>query len=102
MKLTKLHYCTWQFNFFFSVCGPPQVTIITDGTIDVTETSYTNGASLIYMCNNFYDTTDDTVTICEAENSFTWSLDSNPPTCLRSKQKKSGIFRIIVQSYQNS
>ena len=49
--------------------------------------SYTDGASLMYTCNSIYETRDNRVTTCEAANSFTWSLDTSPPMCLRSKDK---------------
>jgi len=47
------------------------------------ESMYEPGTILSYRCNEEYASRDDLITTCGDD--FQWSLDSEPPACLRSK-----------------
>ena len=51
----------------------------------VTQPTYPAGSSLVYLCDMGFGTRDDVVTECQ-DTTFTWTLDNNPPTCIRSKR----------------
>ena len=58
------------------------VTNISNGIPIVTEPTYSSGFEIVYQCDANFSTRDDVVTRCEP-GLFTWSLDDNPPECLR-------------------
>ena len=58
--------------------------MINDGNIAIAEAIYADGTNLMYECDDMFSTRNPTITTCQAAESFTWSLDMDPPTCLRS------------------
>ena len=67
---------------------------IANGGIDIPGTNFEVGSMLTYTCSPGFDTNDPVVTVCG--DSFTWSLDGNPPTCSAgnhgTKQSNSSLF----------
>jgi len=66
------------------VCGLPTELMIPFGSLNPTLSMYMPGDVLVYTCLDGYDTRDIIETVC-TEGSFTWSLDANPPLCIRGK-----------------
>ena len=67
---------------WFIECGRPNS--IANGFISIDADSYLVGTTLTYSCDVGFGTRDDVVTECQ-DTSFTWTLDDNLPTCIRSK-----------------
>ena len=69
----------------FLECPAPATDTITNGFISIDADSYLVGTTLTYSCDVGFGTRDDVVTECQ-DTFFTWTLDNNPPTCIRSVQ----------------
>ena len=86
-------------NLRVSDCGEPQTVSITNGMLTFTSSMFAPGATLTYECAENHQATTSLVTEC-IDESFTWSLDSNPPVCRRCKCRwnfyLSNIFNLCV------
>ena len=77
--------CRLPINFYSaSECEPPTTSAIENGRILIDAGSYSVGTVLAYLCNDGFASRDISETECQ-DTSFTWTLDSDPPICRRSK-----------------
>ena len=73
-------------SIFDLACQAPTSNSIANGGILIDQTHYSVSSALSYTCNSGFGTRDDTVTRCNrVADDFVWTLDSNPPSCLRSE-----------------
>ena len=75
-------------SYLITECAAPSADFIANGFISLDADSYLVGTTLTYSCDMGFATRDDVVTECQ-DITFTWTLDSNPPTCIRSKKLSS-------------
>jgi len=60
--------------------------MIENGNIAILQESYNLGERLTYECDLGFGSRDDLITECQIlGNSFIWTLDATPPSCLRCK-----------------
>jgi len=69
-----------------SGCGKPEADEIENGNIIILQEIYNLGEMLTYTCNLGFDSRDNLITECQISgDSFIWTLDAMPPTCLLCK-----------------